>query len=137
MRNRWGTRPIDADFDEPYYLGRCIVPVYQKSVYQQDSSSMATAVNPFAKQGAIGVRGASGSFTGEGSICQKFHNSTWAYVMCLFSLVPHAMYGQGISANFSILVLVTSLLLNFRVPVMMVFGVMNFSFMVTIRPVLI
>lgn len=97
MRNRWGTRPIDADFDEPYYLGRCVVPVYQKSVYQQDSSASESAVNPFAKQGAIGVRGASASFTGEGSICGKFHNSTWSYVFCIFSLVPHAMYAQGVN----------------------------------------
>lgn len=97
MRNRWGTRPIDADFDEPYYLGRLVVPVYQKSVYQQDATGDASAVNPFVKQGALGSKGASGSFIGDGTITEHFHNSTWAYVMCIFSLVPHAMYGQGIS----------------------------------------
>lgn len=96
-RNRWGCSPIDADFEEPYYLGRVVIPVYQKSVYQQDSSAKATAKNPFAKAGAIGVKGAAGSFTGEGSICDNFHNSCWSYVMCLFSLVPHAMYGEGIN----------------------------------------
>lgn len=95
MRNRWGARPIDADFDEPYYLGRVIVPVYQKSVYQQDNSAAVGAVNPFAQQGATATKAANGSFVGEGSITNKFHNSTWAYVMCLFSLVPHAMYGWG------------------------------------------
>lgn len=97
MRNRWGTRPIDADFDEPYYLGRVVVPVYQKSVYQQDNSAKADAVNPFAKQGATATKGASAGFSGEGSICGKFHNTTWSFVMCLFSLVPHAMYGSGIN----------------------------------------
>lgn len=103
MRNRWGTRPIDADFDEPYYLGRVIVPVYQKSVYQQDSSAGSGATNPFAAQGAIGVKGASGGFSGQGSICDKFHNTTWAYVMCLFSLVPHALYGYGINRELTML----------------------------------
>lgn len=103
MRNRWGTRPIDADFDEPYYLGRVVVPVYQKSVYQQDSSAKSGAVNPFAAAGAIGAKGAHGSFIGEGSIADKFHNSTWSYVMCLFSLVPHAAYGQGINRELQML----------------------------------
>lgn len=103
MRNRWGTRPIDADFDEPYYLGRVVVPVYQKSVYQQDNSASASAVNPFAQQGAIGTKAASGSFAGEGSIVDKFHNTTWSYVMCLFSLVPHAMYSQGLNRELTFL----------------------------------
>lgn len=96
MRNRWGCDPIDADFEEPYYLGRVVVPVYQKSVYQQDSSSRAGATNPFAAQGAIGVKGAHGSFVGEGSITDRFHVSCWSYVFCNFSLVPHAMYAEGI-----------------------------------------
>lgn len=98
MRNRWGTRPIDADFDEPYYLGRVVLSVYQKSVYQQnDTSTQGTSPNPFVKGGALGARGAHAGFSGEGSICDKFHNSTWSYVMCLFSLVPHAAYGYGIN----------------------------------------
>ncbi len=96
MRNRWGTRPIDADFDEPYYLGRVVIPVYQHSIYQQDSSAKADAVNPFAKQGAIGVKGASAGFSGSGNI-GKYHNTTWSYVMCIFSLVPHAMYSSGVN----------------------------------------
>lgn len=103
MRNRWGTRPIDADFDEPYYLGRVVIPVYQKTVYQQDSSAKANAVNPFAAAGAIGAKGAAGGFVGKGSIVDKFHNSTWAYVMCLFSLVPHAMYGLGLNRELTML----------------------------------
>lgn len=102
MRNRWGTRPIDADFDEPYYLGRVVVPVYQHSIYQQDSSAKTDAVNPFAKQGAIGVKGASAGFSGSGNI-GKYHNSTWSYVMCLFSLVPHAMYSQGVNRELTML----------------------------------
>ena len=102
MRNRWGTRPIDADFDEPYYLGRVVVPVYQHSIYQQDSSAKTDAVNPFAKQGAIGVKGASAGFSGSGNIGQ-YHNSTWSYVMCLFSLVPHAMYSSGVNRELTMI----------------------------------
>lgn len=106
MRNRWGTRPIDADFDEPYYLGRVVLPVYQKSVYQSvdDTSGGGTgSPNPFVANGALGARGAHAGFSGEGSICDKFHNSTWSYVMCLFSLVPHAMYGYGINRELTML----------------------------------
>jgi len=98
MRNRWGTRPIDADFDEPYYLGRVVISVYQKSVSQSNNfDSAGSSPNPFVSSGALGARGASGGFSGEGSIVDKFHNSTWAYLMCLFSLVPHAAYGYGIN----------------------------------------
>lgn len=98
IRNRWGIRPIDADFDEPHYLGRVIVPVYQHSVYQnQNFAGDVDAPNPFAGQGVLGAKGASGSFSGEGEICRKFNISCWSYVMCLFSLVPHANYAYGLN----------------------------------------
>lgn len=98
MRNRWGSRPIDADFDEPYYLGRVVVPVYQHSVLQQnDTATEGNSPNPFVKSGALGARGASGGFKGEGSITDKFTCTSWAFVMALFSLVPHAMYGMGLN----------------------------------------
>lgn len=107
MRNRWGTHPIDADFDEPYYLGRVVLPVYQKSVYQNQNADSGAASepspNPFVSSGALGGRGAHGGFSGEGSICDKFHNSTWSYVMCLFSLVPHAMYAYGLNRELQML----------------------------------
>lgn len=105
MRNRWGTRPIDADFDEPYYLGRVVLPVYQKSVYQStdDSSATGYSSNPFVASGSLGAKGAHGGFNGEGSIVDKFHNSTWSYVMCLFSLVPHAAYGYGLNRELTML----------------------------------
>lgn len=99
MRNRWGTRPIDADFDEPYYLGRVVLPVYQKSVYQQNDADTGdgTSSNPFVSGGQLAAKGASGAFNGEGSICDKFTNTTWSYIMCIFSLVPHAAYGYGLN----------------------------------------
>lgn len=103
MRNRWGTRPKDADFEEPYYLGRVVLPVYQKGIYQNQSTSTPnTGGNPFASQGALGAKGGSAAFAGQGSICDKYHTTTWSYVMCLFSLVPHAMYGTGINRELTI-----------------------------------
>ncbi|MGI6169753.1 MAG: major capsid protein, partial [Christensenellales bacterium] len=103
MRNRWGTRPKDADFEEPYYLGRVVLPVYQKGIYQnQSTDTPQVGGNPFAAQGALGAKGGSAAFAGQGSICDKYHSTTWSYVMCLFSLVPHAMYGTGINRELTI-----------------------------------
>lgn len=97
IRNRWGANPIDADFDEPYYLGRLVVPVYNKSVYQMTNRSdyISDNRNPFDL--ILGSKGASGSFSGNGSICKSFNVSCWSYVMCIFSLVPHATYSSGIN----------------------------------------
>lgn len=112
MRNRWGTKPIDADFDEPYYLGRVVLPVYQKSVVQTgaawdststDAPAGADSSNPFVRGGQLGAKGAAGGFSGGGSIADSFVNSTWSYVMCLFSLVPHAMYGYGLNRELTML----------------------------------
>lgn len=103
MRNRWGVRPKDADFEEPYYLGRVVLPVYSKGIYQNQSTSTPnTGGNPFAAQGALGAKGGSAASAGEGSICDKYRATTWSYVMCLFSLVPHAMYGTGINRELTI-----------------------------------
>lgn len=98
IRNRWGANPIDADFDEPYYLGRLVVPVYNKSVFQQGTygdSVRPSNRNPFTA--ILGSRAASGSFNGSGSIVKSFSVSCWSYVMCLFSLVPHATYATGLN----------------------------------------
>lgn len=102
MRNRWGVKPIDADFDEPYYLGRVVVPVYQHSVAQtasqyseQDAEYSGGPNNVFTQGGIIGAKAGSAGFRGKGSIADSFVNTTWSYVMVLFSLVPHAMYGYG------------------------------------------
>lgn len=104
MRNRWGVKPIDADFDEPYYLGRVVVPVYQKGVAQsgvaydgEGGSIGGTSRNPFVTDGVIGAKAGVGGFSGRGSIADSFTSTTWAYVMCIFSLVPHAMYGYGLN----------------------------------------
>lgn len=100
MRNRWGVRPIDADFDEPHYLGRVVVPVYKHSVYQsvnQDSSATPSAGNYFTTQGILGSKAGSAGTEAEGSICDNFNVSCWSYLMCIASLIPHANYNYGVN----------------------------------------
>lgn len=103
MRNRWGVRPIDADFDEPHYLGRVVIPVYQHTVYQTTSNFSGTAGgnNPFQEDG-LAAEGASGGASGEGSICDNFNVSTWSYLMCIASLYPHANYNYGLNRELTL-----------------------------------
>lgn len=100
IRNRWGVRPIDADFDEPHYLGRVVVPVYQHTIYQntnQNDDVSYNTSNPYGSKGLLGSAGAVGRANAEGSICDHFNCSTWSYLMCIASLVPHANYNYGIN----------------------------------------
>lgn len=97
MRNRWGCRPIDADLDEPYYLGRVVLPVYQRSVSLTSQTTGLDASNPYSAEGFLGSQASQAKSNGEGSICDSFTVTSWSYVMCLFSLVPHAQYSQGIN----------------------------------------
>lgn len=96
MRNLFGSTPKDALLDEPFYIGRLVIPVYQKTVSQNNGSGNENAVNPFAAAGDLGAKGAQGSFIGEGSICKGYKVGSFGYLMALASLVPHAMYGYGI-----------------------------------------
>lgn len=128
MRNRWGVKPIDADFDEPYYLGRVVLPVYQKSVAQTAGTfnseeqfiSGGRSSNPFVDSGQIGAKAANGGMSGGGSIVDSFVNTTWSYLMCLFSLVPHAMYGYGLNRELEMINLG-----DFPAPEMQVIGYEN------------
>lgn len=98
MRAHFGRVPSDADHDEPTYIGRCIIPVYQKSVYNSQGSVAADSASSNSKNpyGVIlGGRAASGNFSGEGSITKKFHAGCFGYLIGIFSLVPHTMYCQG------------------------------------------
>lgn len=99
MRNLFGSSPTDALLDEPSYIGRLVLPVYQKSVYQQQATNGVgdrSTGNPFVDSGDLAGRGAHGSFTGEGSFCKNYKVGCFGYLMALASLVPHAMYGSGI-----------------------------------------
>lgn len=101
VRNRWGTRPIDADFEEPHYLGRVVIPVYQHTINKQDAldnqSGSSANFNPFVLGGYLGAQASNGGANGEGSICDNFNVSCWSYLMCIASLYPHANYNQGIN----------------------------------------
>lgn len=95
MKNLMGSSPSDAPLDEPSYIGRLVIPVYQKTVYNQSpASGQASSGNPFS--GELGNKGASGSFTGQGSFCNKYRIGCFGYLMGIASLVPHAVYSQGI-----------------------------------------
>lgn len=99
-RNRWGVRPIDADFEEPHYLGRVVVPVYQHTLYQNnqvDATAIASSNNPYVAAGQLGATGGVAKAGGEGSICDNFNVSCWSYLMCLASIYPHANYNYGIN----------------------------------------
>lgn len=98
IKNRFGVRPIDADFEEPHYLGRVVVPVYQKEVavnssYNQGSSNQ----NTYVEDGLIGAEAGSAKASGEGSICTNFTITSWSYLMCIASLYPRANYNYGIN----------------------------------------
>lgn len=102
MRAHFGVNPSDADLDEPSYIGRLVVPVYQKSVYTQtEMGGTASGTNPFNDMPAS--KTANGSFVGEGSICHNYEVRCFGYLMGIFSLVPHAMYGYGIDRHFRML----------------------------------
>lgn len=99
MRNLFGSSPKDALLDEPSYIGRLVLPVYQKSMYNNTAQSSELEVassNPFVKEGALGAKGAYGSFTGEGQFCKNYKIGSFGYLIGLASLVPHAMYGYGV-----------------------------------------
>lgn len=99
-RNRWGVRPIDADFEEPHYLGRVVIPVYQHTVYKQDAlegNGSGDKMNPFVADGYLGATAGVGKVNGEGSICDNFNVTCWSYLMCLASIYPHANYNFGLN----------------------------------------
>lgn len=100
VRNRWGVRPIDADFEEPHYLGRVVIPVYQHTVSTTAQTAQIPAsgnTNPFTADTLIGSEAAKGKADGEGSICDNFNVSCWSYLICIGSLYPHAQYNYGIN----------------------------------------
>lgn len=102
MRNRWGVRPIDADFDEPHYLGRVVVPVYQHTLsmtnqQEQQWVPSSSKVNPYVSDGFLGAQVSQGRANAEGSICDNFNVSCWSYLMVIASLVPHANYNYGLN----------------------------------------
>lgn len=108
VRNRWGVRPIDADFEEPHYLGRVVVPVYQHTVSTTATTANQPAsgnTNPFTADTLIGSEAAKGKANGEGSICDNFNVSCWSYLMVIASLYPHAQYNYGFNRELTMVTL--------------------------------
>ena len=106
MKANFGFEPSDAGYDEPIYLGRLVVPVYQKGIYNSSpaDSNYSANTNPFISgsigASIIGTKTASASFNGSGEICTNFKCKSWGYLLGLFSLVPHAQYSYGIDKDF-------------------------------------
>lgn len=110
-RANYGHKPDDAGMDQPVYLGRLVVPVYQKGVYLSAASGTdgdtGDGHNPFINgslgsgvaSGLIGAKAASASFNGSGEICKNFHCGAWGYITGIFSLVPHAQYSFGVERH--------------------------------------
>lgn len=98
IKNRFGVHPIDADFEEPHYLGRVVIPVYQKEVAVNSTyPDGVTNQNNYVSQGLIGAEAGSAKASGEGSICTNFTITSWSYLMCIASLYPRANYNYGIN----------------------------------------
>lgn len=93
---RFGCLPPDSIMDRPIYLGRTIVPVYTKSVYQQGSSDVIDT-NPF---NSIGSKYGSSMGVGSGNLIDKFHAREHGVFMTMFSLVPRAYYSTGCNRTF-------------------------------------
>lgn len=88
---RFGCLPPDAIMDRSIYLGRKIIPVYTKSVYQQGDAT-SPASQPF---NSVGTKYGSSMGVGEGSLINRFHAKEHGIFMVLFSLVPRAYYSSG------------------------------------------
>lgn len=101
MLAQMGSVPDDADFDEPQYLGRLVVPVYQRGVYVSGGGFNGTGGNnPFVDStitdSVVGAKAGDGHFSGEGSIVHDFKVGSFGFLFANFSLVPHAQYSYGI-----------------------------------------
>lgn len=92
----FGVLPPDAIMDRAIYLGRKIVPIYTKSVYQNSGSSGDTS-NPFK---TIAAKFGSPLGVGKGSLIKRFKAKEHGIFMVLFSMVPRAYYSTGSSRHF-------------------------------------
>lgn len=79
---QFGIYPSDAIMDRPLYLGRTVQTVYNRSVFDTTSDSLAT-------------KGANSQVLGEDSLIDKFTASEHGFIMVLASLVPRPVYGSG------------------------------------------
>lgn len=98
IKAQFGCLPSDAVLDRSIFLGRTVHSVYTKSVYNTAGSPSATSPaesssgNPF---GGSAAKFGTSQAVGEGSLIQKFRATEHGFIMCIFSLVPHAYYSSG------------------------------------------
>lgn len=98
IRAHFGVYPSDAALDRPLYLGREIVDVYNKSVYQNDGGqSQSQTQNPFS---SVGSKYGSPLGVGKGQLVDKFTATEHGYIFVMFSLVPDAVYSTGVDREF-------------------------------------
>lgn len=98
IRAHFGVYPSDAALDRPLYLGRQIIDVYNKSVFQNDgNTSQSNTNNPFS---SVGAKYGSPLGVGSGSLCGNFTATEHGYLMTIFSLVPDAIYSDILDKDF-------------------------------------
>lgn len=98
IKANFGVYPSDAALDRPLYLGRQIVDVYNKSVYENDGSTIQSNTNnPFS---SVGAKYGSPLGVGEGSLVDNFTASEHGYIFVMFSLVPEVLYSDTIEKDF-------------------------------------
>lgn len=98
IRAHFGIYPSDAALDRPLYLGRQVVDVYNKSVFQNDgSTSQSQTENPFS---TVGSKYGSPLGVGSGNLVSNFTASEHGYIFVMFSLVPDAIYSDTIEPDF-------------------------------------
>lgn len=92
IKANFGVYPSDAALDRPLYLGRQVVDVYNKSVYQNDGDTQqSNSNNPFA---TVGSKYGSPLGVGEGSLVNEFTATEHGYIFVMFSLVPEVLYSH-------------------------------------------
>lgn len=98
IRAHFGVYPTDAALDRPLYLGREIVDVYNKSVYQNNGNQAASqSNNPFS---SVGSKYGSPLGVGKGQLVDHFEAKEHGYIFVMFSLVPDSVYSTGIDREF-------------------------------------
>lgn len=91
IRAHFGIYPSDAALQRPIYLGRQIIDVYNKSVFQSDEnvSGGSSSSNPFM---SVGAKYGSPLGVGSGKLVDNFTASEHGFIFVMFSLVPDAVY---------------------------------------------
>lgn len=98
IKANFGVYPADAALDRPLYLGRQVVDVYNKSVYQNDgNTSQSNTNNPFA---SVASKYGSPLGVGEGSLVDNFTATEHGFIFVMFSLVPEVLYSDTIEKDF-------------------------------------